>query len=150
MEKYSETYKNLFRYKPAYVTLNWFVVWLEEPPMSGKNCCFSSFCYTGVRSKLCVQIDLNCPNTKHFVAASMAQWLCHSPCKPGITSSIPGFSSLSEVPSPYDVSCWWEVKPKSNKLCNIFHVLFQRHTTVHNRGCFNVQMHQVPMIVYRQ
>ena len=28
--------------------------------------------------------------------ASVVQWLCHSPCKPGVASSIPGFSSPSD------------------------------------------------------
>ena len=40
------------------------------------------------------------------VEASVVQWLCHSPCKPG---SIPGFSSLLDGtinPSPYELSCW--------------------------------------------
>ena len=27
--------------------------------------------------------------------ASVVQWLCHSPCKPGVAGSIPGFSSLA-------------------------------------------------------
>ena len=48
----------------------------------------------------------------------MVQWLCHSPCKPGVAGSIPGFSSpsdgtVTEVPSPYDLSCWWDVKLQS-------------------------------------
>ena len=30
------------------------------------------------------------------VEASVVQWLCHSPCKPGVAGSIPGFSSLSD------------------------------------------------------
>ena len=39
-----------------------------------------------------------------LIESSVAQWLCHSPCKPGVTGLIPGFSSLSdeiltEVPS---------------------------------------------------
>ena len=29
----------------------------------------------------------------------------------GVVGSIPGFS---EVPSPYDLSCWWDVKLKHN------------------------------------
>ena len=28
--------------------------------------------------------------------ASVVQWLCHSPCKPGVAGSIPGFSSPSD------------------------------------------------------
>ena len=27
------------------------------------------------------------------VEASVVQWLCHSPCKPGVACSNPGFSS---------------------------------------------------------
>ena len=30
------------------------------------------------------------------VEASVVQWLCHSPCKPGVAGSIPGFSSPSD------------------------------------------------------
>ena len=26
----------------------------------------------------------------------MVQWICHSPCKPGVAGSIPGFSSPSD------------------------------------------------------
>ena len=29
----------------------------------------------------------------NLVEASVVQWLCHSPCKPGVAASIPGFSS---------------------------------------------------------
>ena len=28
--------------------------------------------------------------------ASVVQWLCHSPCNPGVAGSIPGFSSPSD------------------------------------------------------
>ena len=28
--------------------------------------------------------------------ASVVQWLCHSPCKPGVAGSIPGFTSPSD------------------------------------------------------
>ena len=31
-----------------------------------------------------------------FLEASVVQWLCHSPCKPGVAGSIPGFSSPSD------------------------------------------------------
>ena len=30
------------------------------------------------------------------VEASVVQWLCHSPCNPGVAGSIPGFSSPSD------------------------------------------------------
>ena len=51
----------------------------------------------------------------------MVQWLCHSPCKPGVAGLIPGFSSpwdgtINRGPSPYDLSCWWDVKPQSTKV----------------------------------
>ena len=32
--------------------------------------------------------------TQSRIEASMVQLLCHSPCKPGVAGSIPGFSSL--------------------------------------------------------
>ena len=37
------------------------------------------------------------------------------PCKPGVTGSIPDFTSLSDEtlsrgPVPNDLSCWWDVK----------------------------------------
>ena len=50
----------------------------------------------------------------------MVLWINCLPCKPGVTGSIPGFTSLSDVilkavaPSPYDLSCWWDVKHKHN------------------------------------
>ena len=31
-----------------------------------------------------------------YQEASVVQWLCHSPCKPGVAGSIPGFSSPSD------------------------------------------------------
>ena len=31
-----------------------------------------------------------------FCEASVVQWLCHSPCKPGVAGSIRGFSSRSD------------------------------------------------------
>ena len=45
------------------------------------------------------------------------RWI--NPCKPGVTGSIPGFASLSDetlsmAQSPYDLSCWWDVKNKHN------------------------------------
>ena len=30
------------------------------------------------------------------IEASVVQWLCHSPCKPGVAGSTPGFSSPSD------------------------------------------------------
>ena len=57
--------------------------------------------------------------TQTKLDASVVQWLCHSPCKPGVTGSIPGFSSpldgKTEVLSPYDLSCWWDVKTPINQ-----------------------------------
>ena len=41
--------------------------------------------------------------------ASMTQWLCHSPCKPA--SPVSPMRLYTDVPSPYDLSCWWDVKP---------------------------------------
>ena len=36
------------------------------------------------------------PVTLAVTLASVVQWLCHSPCKPGVAGSIPGFSSPSD------------------------------------------------------
>ena len=33
---------------------------------------------------------------KLHIEASVVQWLCHSPCKPGVAGSISGFSSPSD------------------------------------------------------
>ena len=33
---------------------------------------------------------------KDALEASVVQWLCHWPCKPGVAGSIPGFSSPSD------------------------------------------------------
>ena len=52
-------------------------------------------------------IDLKINNRESFMIrkakrmyaipeASLAQWLSHLPCKPGVASSIPGFSSPSD------------------------------------------------------
>ena len=47
-------------------------------------------------------------------------WINRLPYKPGVAGSIPGFISLSDetlslvAPSPYDLSCWWDVKQKHN------------------------------------
>ena len=38
-----------------------------------------------------------------FIEASVAQWLSHLPCKPGVAGSIPGVSSPSD----------WDYKPRS-------------------------------------
>ena len=48
-------------------------------------------------------------------------WINYLPCKPGVAGSIPGFTSLSDEtlscgPSPYDLSCWWDVKQKHNMI----------------------------------
>ena len=45
------------------------------------------------------------------------KWINHSPGKPGIKSLISGFSGLlmklkTMATSPYDLSCWWDVKHK--------------------------------------
>ena len=32
----------------------------------------------------------------YILEASVVQWLCHSPCKPGVAGSIPGVSSPSD------------------------------------------------------
>ena len=57
-----------------------------------------------------------------ILEASVVQWLCHSPCKPGVAGSIPSFSSPSDGtinrgPPPYDLSCWWDVKSQSTNIC---------------------------------
>ena len=41
------------------------------------------------------------------------------PYKPGVMSSMPGFSTLSEEtlnqgPTAYDLRCWWDVNPEHN------------------------------------
>ena len=41
--------------------------------------------------RLLIMFDTNQP-----VEASVVQWICHSPCKPGVAGSIPGFSSPSD------------------------------------------------------
>ena len=47
----------------------------------------------------------------------MVQWLCQSPCKPGVVDSIPGFSSPLDGTinrGPLSIFWgWWDVKPKS-------------------------------------
>ena len=38
------------------------------------------------------------------------KWMNYSPCKAGISGSMPSFSSLSPVaPFPYELSCRWDV-----------------------------------------
>ena len=34
--------------------------------------------------------------SRSAIEASVVQWLCHSPCKPGVAGSISGFSSPSD------------------------------------------------------
>ena len=48
-------------------------------------------------------INKSTPNTFKCIEATVAQWLSHLPCKPGVASSIPGFSSPSD----------WDYKPRS-------------------------------------
>lgn len=43
--------------------------------------------------------------------AAMEWWLSYSPCKSGLAGSIlhpTGLLDETEVPSPYDISCWWQ------------------------------------------
>ena len=49
----------------------------------------------------------------------MVYWINRLPCKPGVAGSISDFTSLldenlSHGRSPYDLSCWWDVKHKHN------------------------------------
>ena len=61
---------------------------------------FSSHCTANIHIKRSITGIIY--NTKYerqaqrmyaIAEASLAQWLSHKPCKPGIASSIPGFSS---------------------------------------------------------
>ena len=54
------------------------------------NLCCSKNCQLGFLTRA----DTKCP-VQLQKEASVVQWLCHSPCKPGVTGSILGFSSLS-------------------------------------------------------
>ena len=44
-----------------------------------------------LRFPLVIRFTLN-----SLLEASVAQWLSHLPCKPGVAGSIPGFSSPSD------------------------------------------------------
>ena len=84
-------------------------------------CLYRQMCWTcskttflGINKYYC---GLMCLAQGHnfTIEASVVQWLCHLPCDPGVTGSIPSFSSLSYETINRGPVSMWEVKPEINQ-----------------------------------